>query len=120
MWFFNAYSGLSLRFFQVALIVAGGNPRPPALNDSPDILILLRIFSIISVIILKKKTSSQVLSYISYRYVPPPPPPSGRVFAPFWSENGNTLCPFWSGIGNGFLRELQDCMNIFIVSIPNE
>ena len=65
------YSGLSLRF-QVALIVAGGNPRPPALNDSPDILILLRIFSIISVIILKKKTSSQVLSYISY--VPPPPP----------------------------------------------
>ena len=37
MWFFNAYSGLSLRF-QVALIVAGGNPRPPALNDSPDIV----------------------------------------------------------------------------------
>ena len=31
------YSGLSLRF-QVALIVAGGNPRPPALNDSPDIV----------------------------------------------------------------------------------
>ena len=102
MWFFNAYSGLSLRF-QVALIVAGGNPRPPALNDSPDILILLRIFSIISVIILKKKTSSQVLPYISYRYVAPP---SGRVFAPFWSENGNTLCPFCSGIGNGFLREI--------------
>ena len=37
MWFFNAYSGLSLRF-QVALIVAGGNPRPSALNDSPDIV----------------------------------------------------------------------------------
>ena len=28
--------------------------------------------------------------------------PSGRVFAPFWSENGNTLCPFWSGFGYGF------------------
>ena len=27
---------------------------------------------------------------------------SGRVFAPFWSENGYTLCPFWSGIGYGF------------------
>ena len=24
--------------------------------------------------------------------------PSGRVFAPFGSENGYTLCPFWSGI----------------------
>ena len=96
MWFFNVYSGLSLRF-QVALIVAGGNPRPPALNDSPDILILLRIFSIISVIILKKKTSSQVLSYISY--VPPPPPhregflhrfglKTGIHFAHFGLESG--------------------------------
>ena len=28
--------------------------------------------------------------------------PLGRVFAPFWSENGYTLCPFWSGIGLGF------------------
>ena len=26
----------------------------------------------------------------------------GRVFAPFWSENGYTLCLFWSGIGYGF------------------
>ena len=98
MWFFNVYSGLSLRF-QVALIVAGGNPRPPALNDSPDILILLRIFSIISVIILKKKTSSQVLPYISYRYVLPPPPhregflhrfglKTGIHFAHFGLESG--------------------------------
>ena len=39
------------------------------------------------------------ISYMLYRYVPPP---SGRVFAPFWSENGYTLCPFWSGIGFGF------------------
>ena len=23
----------------------------------------------------------------------------GRVFTPFWSENGYTLSPFWSGIG---------------------
>ena len=30
------------------------------------------------------------------------PNPSGRVFAPFWSENEYTLCPFWSGIGYGF------------------
>ena len=26
----------------------------------------------------------------------------------------------WSGIGYGFLKELQDCMSVFIVSIPNE
>ena len=26
----------------------------------------------------------------------------GRVFAPYWSENGYTLCPFWSGIGYDF------------------
>ena len=32
--------------------------------------------------------------------------PSGRVFAPFSSENGYTLCPFWSGIAYGQLREL--------------
>ena len=65
------YSGLSLRF-QVALIVAGGNPRPPALNDSPDIVTHIQhYFS--HLIILKKKTSSQVLPYISYRYVLPPP-----------------------------------------------
>ena len=28
--------------------------------------------------------------------------PSGRVFEPFWSDNGYTLCRFWSGIGFGF------------------
>ena len=28
--------------------------------------------------------------------------PTGRVFGPFWSENGYTLCPFWSGIEYGF------------------
>ena len=28
--------------------------------------------------------------------------PSGRVFMPFWCENGNTLCSFWSGIGLSF------------------
>ena len=37
--------------------------------------------------------------YKPYRYVPPQ---SGRVFAPFWSENGYTLCQFCSGIGYGF------------------
>ena len=34
--------------------------------------------------------------------------PSGRLFAPFWSENEYTLCPYWSGIG--FSRELRECM----------
>ena len=48
------------------------------------------------------------------------PAPSGRVFALFWSENEYTLCPFWSAIRYGFLRELRDCMNVFIVSIPNK
>ena len=36
--------------------------------------------------------------YKPYRYVLPS---SGRVFGPFWSEDGYTLCPFWSEIGNG-------------------
>ena len=40
-----------------------------------------------------------VLPYISYIGMYRQ---SGRVFAPFWSENENTLCPFWSGIGYGF------------------
>ena len=44
-----------------------------------------------------------VLPYISHTGTGMcPPPPSGRVFAPFWSENEYTLCPFWSGIGYGF------------------
>ena len=41
--------------------------------------------------------------------------PSGRVFTPFWCENVNTLCSRVE-----FSRELRECMNIFIVSIPNE
>ena len=36
MWFLNAYTGLSWR--GATLIVAEGNPRLPALNDSPDIV----------------------------------------------------------------------------------
>ena len=70
MWLFNAYSGLSLRF-QVALIVAGGNPRPPALNDSPDIVTHIQHY--FSHHIEKKdKFTKLVLPYISYRYVLPP------------------------------------------------
>ena len=38
--------------------------------------------------------------YEPYRYVSAAP--KGRVFVPFWSENGYTLCPFWSGIEYGF------------------
>ena len=40
-----------------------------------------------------------VLPYISYIGMCAP---SGRVFAPFWAENGYTLCPLWSGIRYGF------------------
>ena len=43
----------------------------------------------------------------------------GRGFAPFWSVNGYRLCLFWPGIGYGFQGELRECMNEFIVSIPN-
>ena len=46
--------------------------------------------------------------------------PSGRVFAPFWSGNGHTPYPFWSGIGYDFQGNYKDCMNVFIISIPNE
>ena len=46
--------------------------------------------------------------------------PKGRGFAPFWSVNGYRLCLFWPGIGYGFQGELRECMNEFIVSIPNE
>ena len=28
--------------------------------------------------------------------------PTGRVFAPFWSENGYRFCPLWSDSGMGF------------------
>ena len=44
-------------------------------------------------------------------------PPSGRIFAPFWSENGYTLRPFWSGIGYGF----RGSYGLYerIVAIPN-
>ena len=35
-------------------------------------------------------------------------------------ENRYTLCPFCSGIAHGQLRELRECMNVLIVSIPNE
>ena len=45
---------------------------------------------------------------------------SGRVFAPFSSENRYTLWPYWPGIAYGQLRELRECMNVLIVSIPNE
>ena len=61
-----------------------------------------------------------VLPYISY-ILKVCATPSGRVFVRFWSENGYTLCPFWSGIQYFFfLRKLRDCINVFIVSIPNE
>ena len=41
------------------------------------------------------------------------------VFAPFWSENRYTLCAF--GLTSGIVFEgTTECMNVFIVSIPNE
>ena len=59
-----------------------------------------------------------VLTYIRHIYVCAAP--SGRVLAPFWSENGYTFCPFRSGIGLGFWGIYENGMNTFIVSIPNE
>ena len=47
------------------------------------------------------------------------PPSSGMVFAPFWSENGYTLCAFGLKLGIVF-EGTTECMNVFIVSIPNE
>ena len=46
----------------------------------------------------------EILSYISHIEVCAAP--SGRVFAPFWSENAYTLCSFSSGIGYGFRENL--------------
>ena len=45
----------------------------------------------------------------------------GRVFVPFWSEDRHRLCPLNLVYNQAwFSRELPDCMNVFIVSIPNE
>ena len=44
---------------------------------------------------------------------------SGRVFAPFWSENGYTLHPFWSGIGYGFRGTTGEYERIYRFT-PNE
>ena len=60
----------------------------------------------------------RVLPYISHIGVCVPPS-SGMVLAPFWSENGYTLCAF--GLKSGIVFEgTTECMNVFIVSIPNE
>ena len=43
------------------------------------------------------------------------------VFGLFWSENGlKVILPIlvWNQVW--FLRKLQECMNVFIISIPNE
>ena len=45
--------------------------------------------------------------------------PKGNVFAPFWSENGYRLPLFWSGRVLVFAGT-KECMNVFILSIPNE
>ena len=39
------------------------------------------------------------------------------MFGPFQCENGYRLCPFWSGIGFGFLRELREFTNVFVILI---
>ena len=41
----------------------------------------------------------------------------GRVFAPFWSENGYRLCPFGSETGYGSRVNSQEFMHVFIVSL---
>ena len=41
------------------------------------------------------------------------------VFVTFWSENRYGLCLF--GLNSGMVFEgIQECMNIFVISIPNE
>ena len=53
--------------------------------------------------------------YKPYRWAAP----SGMDFAPFWSEHGYTLYPF--GLDSGMVFErTTECINVFIVSIPNE
>ena len=42
----------------------------------------------------------------------------GMVSAPFWSENGNGPILVWNQVW--FSRKLRECMNLFIVYIPNE
>ena len=42
--------------------------------------------------------------------------PSGRVFGPFWTENG--YAQVWNRVW--FSRELRERMNVFIFSILNE
>ena len=46
--------------------------------------------------------------------------PKGRVFAPFWSEKRAKTLPIlvWNRVL--FSRKLPECMNTFIVSIPND
>ena len=46
--------------------------------------------------------------------------PKGRVFAPFWSEKRAITLPILGWNRVLFSRELPECMNIFIVSIPND
>ena len=53
--------------------------------------------------------------YKPYRWAAP----SGMDFAPFWSEHGYTLYPF--GLDSGMVFErTTECINVFIVSIPND
>ena len=42
----------------------------------------------------------------------------GMVSAPVWSENGNRPILVWNQLW--FSRKLRECMNLFIVLIPNE
>ena len=47
--------------------------------------------------------------------------PIEKDFWLFWSDNGYTLCPFWSGIEYEVrLNVTTECMNVVIVSVPNE
>ena len=61
-----------------------------------------------------------VLPYISHMAIGICAAPSGRVFAPFWSaKTGIHFVHF--GLESGMLFEgTTECMNVFIVSIPNE
>ena len=46
--------------------------------------------------------------------------PKGRVFVPFLSEYRYRLYTQFGLESGWFSRELQECMNLFIVLVPNE
>ena len=51
-------------------------------------------------------------------WIPPPLPPPPPPLPGFWSQNGMDFADFAYRVW--FSRELWKCMNVFIISVPNE